>query len=78
MPRGLQLTATVIVGREVESARHLWAQMRPEEREIVARLAAEFVLLREATSDQRLVIAPAAELELAGVPFAAPGPAAAM
>lgn len=71
MPRGLQLTATVVVGHEVESARHLWAQMRPEEREIVARLAAEFVLLREGTSDSRLVIAPASELESAGLPFAA-------
>ena len=77
MPRGLQLTATVVVGREVESARHLWAQMRPEEREIVARVAAEIVLLREGTSDSRLVLAPAAELERAGLPVAGPGPAAA-
>lgn len=77
MPRGLQLQMTVVTGHEVESARALWSQMRPEEREIVARLSAEFVLLREATSESRLVIAPAAELERAGLPFAAPGPAAA-
>jgi hypothetical protein len=70
MPRGIQLTATVVVGREVESARHLWAQMTQEEREIVARLAAEFVLLREGTSDSRLLIAPAQELEAAHLPFA--------
>lgn len=70
MPRGLQVTMTVIYGQEVESARHLWAQMRPEERETLARVAAEFVLLREGTSDSRLVLAPKAVVEASGLPSA--------
>jgi hypothetical protein len=77
MKRGLQIVMTVLDGEEVASARQLWAQMRPAEREIVARVAAEFVLLREASSDSRLVIAPAGELEAAGLPFALPGRAGA-
>lgn len=72
MPRLLQMTITVPVGDEVRAARSLWAQMRAEERAVIAGLAAEFVLLHESGSDQRVVIADAATLEAAGLPFARP------
>lgn len=68
--RHLQMSFLVPVGHEVGVARNLWGQMSAEERAVVGRLAAEFVLLHEAGSDQRVLVAPAQELEAAGLPFA--------
>lgn len=72
MRRHLQLTLLVPVGDEAYAARSIWGQAAAEERKVLARLAAEFVLLHEAGSDQRVVIAPASVLEEAALPFAAP------
>lgn len=70
MRRHLQLQMLVPVGDEVASARAVWAQMAAEERSVMARLAAEWVLLAEAGSDLRVLVAPAGILEAAGLPKA--------
>ena len=70
MKRGYQMVLTVILGEEVQCARQLWSQMRPAERETLSKLAAELVLLREGTSDSRVVVAPAEVLRQAGLPSA--------
>lgn len=62
----------VPVGDEVRSARALWGQMGAEERSVMARIAAEWLLLAEATTGQRVILAPAETLEAAGLPVAAP------
>lgn len=70
MRRHLQLQMIVPVGDEVSSARALWAQMTAEERKTMGRLAAEWCLLAEASSEARVLIAPASVLEEAGLPAA--------
>lgn len=67
--RHLQIQILVPVDEPYRAARSLWAQMTAEERSVMGRLAAEFVLLAEASGDQRVVVAPAATLEAAGLPF---------
>lgn len=68
--RHLQVQMLLPVGDEVRSARALWSQMTAEERTTMAKVAAEFLLLAEASSEQRVVIAPAGMLEAAGLPKA--------
>lgn len=70
MRRHLQVAFVIPVGDEAQSARALWAQMGAEERRVMARLAAELVLLAEATTSSRVVIAPAEILDSAGLPHA--------
>ena len=43
----LELHLTCAAGREVECARHLWARVDSQHREILAALAAEVLSLRE-------------------------------
>lgn len=71
MRRHLQLSMLVPVGDEVQSARALWGQMGAEERSVMARLAAEWLLLHEAGGSARVLIAPAETLQAAGLPVAA-------
>jgi hypothetical protein len=69
LKRLLTLNMTVVEGQEVQAAREMWAQLAPEGRQCLARLACEIVLLREAGSDQRVILADASILEAAGLPF---------
>lgn len=63
-----QMHVIVPRGDEVAAAREIWAQATAAERDLLAKLAGELLLLREATGEQRILIAPAAVLEAAGLP----------
>lgn len=66
--RHLQIQLLVPVDEPFRAARQLWAQMTDEERQVMGRLAAEFCLLFESGSEQRIVVAPAEVLEKTGLP----------
>jgi len=62
----------VPVGDEIAAARQLWSQMTAEERLVMGRLSAEFVVLWETGTDNRVLVAPASTMDQLGLPT--PGP----